>query len=61
MVNIKNTGQRFVNDTTKNIAFCHRMMPGARTPGKFARSYARNTPGKSTLGKMGQSSCKTRV
>jgi hypothetical protein len=32
--------------TTRNLAFCHGIMPGASAPGKFARSNARETPGK---------------
>jgi hypothetical protein len=32
--------------TTRKIAFCQGTMPGADAPGKFARSNARETPGK---------------
>jgi hypothetical protein len=34
------------HDTTRKIAFCQGTMPGADAPGKFARSNARETPGK---------------
>jgi len=35
-------------------------MPGARTPGKFTRSNARDAPGKMTLEKVGPGSHKNR-
>jgi len=30
--------------TTRNVAYYQGIMPGARTPSKFARSYARESP-----------------
>jgi len=30
-----------MTNTTRNLAYCQGTMPGARIPGKFARSYAR--------------------
>jgi len=33
-------------NTTRNVAYCKGIMPGARTPGKFARSNVRDGPGK---------------
>lgn len=35
--------------TTRNLAFCQGIMPGASAPGKFVRSNARETPGKLQL------------
>jgi len=32
--------------TTRNLAISRGIMPGARTPGKFAKSKPRQTPGK---------------
>jgi hypothetical protein len=46
--------------TTRNLAFCWGIMPGASTPGKFARSNARDAPGKMTLEMVGPDSHKNR-
>jgi len=35
--------------TTKNLAFCQGILPGASAPDKFARSNARETPDKLQL------------
>jgi len=37
-------------NTTKNLAYCQGITPGVRTPGKFARSYARENSWQSYQG-----------